>query len=111
MKVKAYIYFPDTDVALDSLGQNEHLYTELVRELNNIKLQLKGKDYELYYDSGNISSFVNVAEGLMDNSYLNNIRTQLRIIIGNKSKDVNLPVLRNNNCVYANWTADVSVFS
>lgn len=110
MRIKAFIYLPETDIALATLGDNPDFYKEIVIELNNIKQELKKNEYDIHYDSGNIRSFLEVAEQFIPKSYFG-IKNQLETIIGRKSRDVNLPVLRNPECLYANWTIDLNIIA
>ncbi len=110
MKIKAYLFLPDSDIAFENLHGNHEIYEDIIRDLNIVKQHLKKfDDYEICYDSGNISSFIAAANGVLDDKYLFNIQSQLQITIGNKSLNVNLPNLRNIHTIYANWNRNVSV--
>lgn len=113
MKIKAYLYFPDTDVAFQNLHNNPDSYTEIVKELYAVKFKLKQNTaYEIYYDSANVSNFLDVAKGFVTDPYLTGIKNQLLIIIGKTGRNVNLPNFRNHQFTYANWTlTNMSVFS
>lgn len=109
MKIRTFLYFPDCEAAFEALSKNDKIYTVIIKELYAIKHRLKNEDYELYYDSGNVSSFLEAAEGLVDPPYLAGIGNQLKRIISNKSRNVNTPYLRQANCVYATWSKDLNV--
>ena len=110
MKIKAYIYFPETDVAFQNLHDNLDFYNRLIEELYLVKGKLKSfDDYELCFDQTNISAFINVANGYITDKYLASVKKRLQEIIGNKSKNVHLPKLRNPQIIYANWTIDLNV--
>ncbi len=113
MKIKAYLYFPDTKVAFQNLNNDENCYTAIIDELLAIKAKLRtDKDFELCYDQANVRTFIDVADGLVDGVYFSKISKQLRGIIGTKSTDVNLPNLRDPQFVYANWSiSGMSVIS
>lgn len=110
MKIKAYLYFPDSEVAFQNLSANPDSYNKIIRELKLIKKELKNNsDYELNYDQTNISEFLEIANGLVKEEYLGSIKKQLHTIIGYKNNNVTLPKLRNNQAVYANWSIDFNV--
>lgn len=109
MKIKAYIYLPDSDIAFEGLHNEPKLYTKIIKELYAIKYKLKKLDYELYYDSNNISSFLEVANGFIPPTYLTGIGRQLQTIITSNSKNINTPHLRNIYSVYANWSSDLNL--
>ncbi len=108
MKIKAFIHLPETEAAFQALTEDPQAYTILVEELTAIKQKLKlGQDYEIYYDSSNVSAFLAVADGLVEGTYLNDIGYQLRIIFGNKSTNINSPKLRDHQFIYATWTTSL----
>lgn len=109
MKIKTFLYFPDSEAAFDALSKDAEMYNGIVKELYAIKHKLKNEDYELYYDSGNISSFLQAADGFIDAPYLAGIGNQLQSIVSNKSKNINTPYLRKVNHVYGNWSNDLNV--
>ena len=110
MKIKAYIYFPETDLAFQYLVDNPESYNEIVKELYAVKYKLKKNiDYEIYYDSSNISRFLGAAERYIPDNYLGGIRNQILHIISNKSKNVSHPRLRIPHFIYANWSIDLQV--
>lgn len=110
MRIKAFLYLPETDAAFEMLHNNPNSYQEVVNEVFLIKRKLKEKGvYDLYFDSANISSFIQVATGLLPAHYLAGIKGQLQHIFKYTSTDVNLPVFRSSQHVYANWAISVSV--
>ncbi|MBI5371275.1 MAG: hypothetical protein HZA79_04520 [Sphingobacteriales bacterium] len=112
MKVKAFIYLPETDAAFEMLHNNPDSYQEVINELFSVKKKLKEKGiYDLYFDAANISSFIQVATGLLPDPHLAGIKGQLQHILKYTSTDVNLPVFRSSQHIYANWAISVSVIS
>lgn len=110
MKIKAFLYLPETDAAFEMLHGNLDSYNEIINQLYAIKYKLKKhKDYSICYDSANVNNFLNVAHGFIQAPYLSGIKGQLQHILKYVGKDVNLPVMRNHQNVYANWIITVSV--
>jgi hypothetical protein len=110
MKIKAFLYLPETDAAFEMLHHNPDSFNEIINELYAIKYKLKkNKDYDIFYDSANVNNFLNVANGYIASPYLAGIRGQLQHILKFTGKDVNLPMLRNNQHIYANWIITVNV--
>lgn len=110
MKIKAYLHFPETDIAFCNLAGNPDSYNEVVKELYAIKYKLKNSlDYEFCYDSNNVSTFLAAAEGFIPDRYLGGIKNQILTIIGKKSKNVSQPNLRIPNFTYANWNIDLQI--
>ncbi len=109
MKIKAYLYFPATDLAFKNLSTNSNSYTDIVKELYSIKHNLKKKsEYEIFYDSDNVRCFLEVAKGYVPDPYLTGITNQIQTIIGTKSTNVCNPRIRNSQFIYANWTINVT---
>lgn len=110
MKIKAYLLFPETDNDFVRIGDNPQSYKNLIEEVALIKKQLKNhKDFELFYDSANINSFIEKAELLIDEKYLANCRTQLQTLIGSYCRNVNTSYLRKTDCYYFNWNINCLV--
>lgn len=112
MRVKAFLLLPETDAAFEMLHQNPDSYREIITQLFAIKQKLKAQDgFHVYYDSANISKFIQAATGYIPDPHLAGIKGQLYHILKYISTDVNLPVFRNYQHVYANWQISVSVLS
>ena len=110
MKIKTFLYLPETDAAIEMLHGDPDSYNDIINQLYAIKYKLKKhKDYYICYDSANVNNFLNVADGLIAAPYLAGIRGQLQHILKYIGQDVNLPTMRNHQHVYANWIIDVSV--
>jgi hypothetical protein len=110
MKIKAYIFFPESDLAFQNLADSPESYRDIVKELSEIKCKLKQKfEFEICYDSNNVSNFLTAAKGYIQDRYLAGIENQIRIIIGNTSKNVLEPRFRVPHYIYANWSIDLSV--
>lgn len=109
MKIKAYLYLPETSTAFEGLCNNPDLYNEIIKELYVIKHKLKNFRYELFYDSNNVSNFLDVANDIIPHPYLGGIRNQLQTIISTKSRDINTPHHRNPHSVYAKWSFKLDI--
>jgi hypothetical protein len=110
MKIKAYIHFPEDEIAFNHLAGNLDSYNEIVRELYAIKYKLKrNSEYELSYDSNNVERFLAVAEGIISDKYLGGIRNQIKHIVGTASRNVSHPRLRKPHFTYATWSIDFKV--
>ncbi len=111
MKIKAYIHFPESDLAFQNLAGNPESYNEVVKELYAVKYKLKrNSTFEICYDSNNVSRFLAAAEGYIPDKYLGAIRNQIRTIIGTASNyNVSQPRLRVPHFTYANWSIDLQV--
>ncbi len=110
MKIKAYIHFPEDEIAFNHLAGNPNSYNEIVKELYAIKYKLKKNlQYELSYDWNNVERFLAVAEGIIPEKYLGGIRSQILHIVGTTSRNVSQPRLRIPHFTYATWSNDLDV--
>jgi hypothetical protein len=110
MKIKAYIHFPEDEIAFNHLAGNPDSYNEIVKELYAIKYKLKkNSQYELSYDWNNVQRFLAVAEGIIPDKYLGGIRSQILHIVGTTSRNVSQPRLRIPHFTYTTWSIDLKV--
>ena len=110
MKIKAYIHFPEDEIAFNHLAGNPQSYNEIVKELYAVKYKLKkNSQYELSYDWNNVQRFLAVAEGIIPDKYLGGIRSQILHIVGKTSRNVSQPRLRIPHFTYATWSIDLEV--
>ena len=99
-----YIILPDNDEDFVLLGDGISAYMDIPKQLLEIKKLFSHKtSYTLFYSGNNIECFCSKANTICGGSYLEQIESQIRHLIGNNSRNVDVTVKPKVNHFLYRW--------
>ncbi|MBR4621075.1 MAG: hypothetical protein IKO46_08830 [Salinivirgaceae bacterium] len=108
-KLNIFLLFPENDDEILAMGEDTERYKNVVKDLTEIKNTAQNVCYTLFYDSNNIDAFCNkAAEIIVNENYLNNIKTQLLNILNKKAINVVNKPLFKSDCCYFKWNSNTA---
>jgi hypothetical protein len=106
MEYRTFFVFPDNEDVILELGDDPAVYRDVILQINRMKtIFKKDGEYKLWFDSQNVAGFIAKAKTIVPGEYLDNIGTQLRLLLKN-AMDIQYSSQVDQNCVYMRLMSD-----